>query len=50
MRVLQCNPFDKILNAMLHSEVTCIDTRIIMLTLPILVFRRLYTLTVDYEC
>ena len=37
MTVLQCVPFEKILNPMLHPEVTCIDMRIIMLTPPILV-------------
>lgn len=36
MTVLQCVPFEKILNPMLHPEVTCIDMRIIMLTPPIL--------------
>ena len=49
MMVLQCIPFDKILNPVLHPEVTCIDTWIIMLTPPILAYRRLYILTVDYE-
>ena len=37
MTVLQCVPFEKILNPMLHPEVTCIDMRTIMLTPPILV-------------
>jgi hypothetical protein len=37
MTVLQCVPFEKILNPMLYPEVTCIDMRTIMLTPPILV-------------
>jgi len=37
MTVLQCVPFEKILNPMLHPEVTCIDMRVMMLTPPILV-------------
>ncbi|CAN9246739.1 unnamed protein product [Alternaria alternata] len=36
MTVLQCVPFEKILNPMLYPEVTCIDMRTIMLTPPIL--------------
>ncbi|KAF5009791.1 hypothetical protein FDECE_3998 [Fusarium decemcellulare] len=34
--VLQCIPFEKILNPMLHPEVKCIDTRTIMITPPVL--------------
>ncbi|KAL6915402.1 hypothetical protein FSST1_006897 [Fusarium sambucinum] len=36
MTVLQCIPFEKILNPMLFPEVKCIDTRTVMLTPPIL--------------
>ncbi|KAF1810376.1 hypothetical protein P152DRAFT_460492 [Eremomyces bilateralis CBS 781.70] len=36
MTVLQCIPFEKILNPLLHPEVTCIDTRTIMITPPVL--------------
>jgi hypothetical protein len=47
MTVLQCVPFEKILNPMLHPEVTCIDMRIIMLTPPILVcFDYLHSTTI----
>ncbi|KAH6851565.1 hypothetical protein BKA58DRAFT_326344, partial [Alternaria rosae] len=43
MTVLQCIPFEKILNPMLHPEVTCIDMRVMMLTPPILnIFMDLY--------
>ncbi|KAI8943410.1 hypothetical protein NX059_001422 [Plenodomus lindquistii] len=34
MTVLQCIPFEKIFNPLLHPEVTCIDTRTVMLTPP----------------
>ncbi|KAF4974569.1 hypothetical protein FZEAL_8541 [Fusarium zealandicum] len=37
MTVLQCIPFEKILNPMLHPEVKCIDTRTIMIIPPVLV-------------
>ncbi|RMZ71989.1 Pisatin demethylase [Pyrenophora seminiperda CCB06] len=36
MTVLQCIPFEKILNPALHPEVKCIDARTIMLTPPVL--------------
>ncbi|CAO2654610.1 Nn.00g113430.m01.CDS01 [Neocucurbitaria sp. VM-36] len=36
MTVLQCIPFEKILNPALHPEVKCIDTRTVMLTPPVL--------------
>lgn len=39
MTTLQCIPFEKILNPLLHPEVKCIDTRAVMLTPPVLVSR-----------
>uniref|UniRef100_A0A4E9EGD4 Uncharacterized protein n=1 Tax=Gibberella zeae TaxID=5518 RepID=A0A4E9EGD4_GIBZA len=36
MTVLQCIPFEKILNPTLYPEVKCIDTLTVMLTPPIL--------------
>ncbi|KAF5024534.1 hypothetical protein F66182_3297 [Fusarium sp. NRRL 66182] len=36
LTVLQCIPFEKILNPMLHPEVTCVDTRTVMLAPPIM--------------
>ncbi|KAF2443445.1 hypothetical protein P171DRAFT_330911, partial [Karstenula rhodostoma CBS 690.94] len=36
MILLQCIPFEKILNPMLHPEVTCLSTRVVMLTPPVL--------------
>ena len=37
MTVLQCIPFEKILNPSLHPDVRCIDARTVMLTPPVLV-------------